>query len=67
VVRFSNNGGASFWTLPNAGNVTTTSYSWTLPNWLNSSQCMVLIQTYNAGGTWIVGDRADAVFSVMMP
>jgi hypothetical protein len=67
VVRFSVDGGASFWTLPNAGNVTTTSYNWTLPNWLNSDQCMVLIQTYNASGTWIAADRADTVFSAMMP
>jgi hypothetical protein len=67
VVRFSQDGGTPFWTLPGGGNVTGDSFNWTLPNWLNSDPCQVLIQTYNSSNQWIASGKSDGVFSVLKP
>jgi hypothetical protein len=67
VVRFSHNGGTSIWTLPGGGNVTENSFSWLLPNWLNSDQCKVKVWTINSSGQWIATGGMDGVFSVLKP
>ncbi|BCR06689.1 hypothetical protein DESUT3_37580 [Desulfuromonas versatilis] len=60
LLRYSVNGGANW--LPIVS-TTGTSYLWTVPA-ANSSNCLLRITAYDAGGSWLANDVSNAPFGI---
>jgi serine protease AprX len=63
-VRFSSDGGTSWSRLATRDASLETSYSWSIPNNINSQDCLVNVIAFSDTGQWLSTDSSDAVFSI---
>ncbi len=63
-VRFSSDGGTSWSRLATQDAALPTNYSWSIPNNINSANCLVNVIAFNGAGQWLATDSSDGVFTV---
>jgi hypothetical protein len=63
-VRFSSDGGTSWSRLATQDAALPTNYSWSIPNNINSANCLINVIAFNGVGQWLATDTSDGVFTV---
>jgi hypothetical protein len=63
-VRFSSDGGTSWSRLSTQDMALGTNYSWSIPNNINSTNCLVNVIAFNGAGQWLASDSSDGIFTV---
>jgi hypothetical protein len=63
-VRFSSDGGTSWSRLTTQDAALPTNYSWSIPNNINSANCLINVIAFNGAGQWLATDSSDGVFTV---
>ena len=63
-LRFSSDGGTSWSRLATRDAPLGTSYSWSIPNNINSQDCLVNVIAFSDEGQWLAADSSDTVFPV---
>ena len=63
-VRFSSDGGTTWSRLATQDAALPTNYSWSIPNNINSANCLINVIAFNGAGQWLATDTSDGVFTV---
>ena len=64
TVRFSQDGGGTWTNLINQDAASGTSYSWAIPNDIDSESCLIRVAAYTNTWQWLGVDDSDGVFSI---